>query len=90
MKESFVNSMIPEFLATPFVYTLPILEFVVGILLIVVLFTRQALILTAAIMIALVFGSTMVENREIIDSQLIHALLFISRPISAICNRYFV
>ncbi|WP_158975425.1 DoxX family protein [Cellulophaga sp. L1A9] len=74
---SFAESMIPEILVTPFAYTLPILEFVVGVLLIIGLFTKEALVLGTMIMIALVFGSTMIENWGIIDSQLLHALIFI-------------
>ncbi|WP_165749140.1 DoxX family protein [Cellulophaga sp. Z1A5H] len=74
--QSFEKSMIPEVLVTPFAYTLPILEFVVGVLLIIGLFTKQALVLGCASMITLVFGSTMIENWGIIDSQLIHALIF--------------
>ncbi|AIZ41348.1 DoxX family protein [Cellulophaga baltica] len=77
MVQNFENSMVPEFLVTPFAYTLPILEFMVGILLIIGLFTRQALVLGAILMIMLVFGSTMIENWGIIDSQLIHAFIFI-------------
>ncbi|AIY12979.1 DoxX family protein [Cellulophaga baltica] len=77
MVKNFENSMVPEFLVTPFAYALPILEFAVGILLIIGLFTRQALVLGAILMIMLVFGSTMIENWGIIDSQLIHALIFI-------------
>ncbi|MBO0591691.1 DoxX family protein [Cellulophaga sp. E16_2] len=76
--QSFEKSMIPEVLVTPFAYTLPILEFVVGVLLIIGLFTRQALVLGAILMIMLVFGSAMIENWGIIDSQLIHTLIFIS------------
>ncbi|MFI8603429.1 DoxX family protein [Cellulophaga baltica] len=77
MVKNFESSMVPEFLVTPFAYALPILEFAVGILLIIGLFTRQALVLGAILMIMLVFGSTMIENWGIIDSQLIHALIFI-------------
>ncbi|MBA6313481.1 DoxX family protein [Cellulophaga baltica] len=77
MVQNFENSMVPEFLVTPFAYALPIFEFAVGILLIIGLFTRQALVLGAILMIMLVFGSTMIENWGIIDSQLIHALIFI-------------
>ncbi|SDE46382.1 DoxX family protein [Cellulophaga baltica] len=77
MVKNFESSMVPEFLVTPFAYALPILEFAVGILLIIGLFTRQALVLGAILMIMLVFGSTMIENWGIIDSQLIHSLIFI-------------
>ncbi|QXP51461.1 DoxX family protein [Cellulophaga sp. HaHa_2_95] len=77
MVQNFENSMVPEFLVTPFSYALPILEFIVGILLILGLFTKQALVTGAILMIMLVFGSTMIENWGIIDSQLMHAFIFI-------------
>ncbi|MBU2997179.1 DoxX family protein [Cellulophaga baltica] len=73
---NFKDSMIPGFLTTPFAYSIPIIEFVVGVLLILGFFTKQALVVGCVLMIALVFGSTMIENWSIIDSQLIHALVF--------------
>jgi thiosulfate dehydrogenase [quinone] large subunit len=86
--DSFKNSILPEVLTTPFAYTIPIVEFLVGILLILGLFTKQALIVGCVLMVALVFGSTMIENWGIIDSQLIHALIF-SGLLATINHNYF-
>jgi thiosulfate dehydrogenase [quinone] large subunit len=76
MVGNFEKSMLPEALVLPFSYTLPFLEFIIGLLLIFGLFTRQALIAGCLVMIALIFGSSMVENWEAIPSQLIHIAFF--------------
>lgn len=76
MTTSFEKSMLPEALVLPFSYALPILEFLVGLLLFIGLFTKQALIAGSILMIALIFGSSMIENWEAIPSQLIHVAFF--------------
>lgn len=76
MVESFAKSMLPAGLVTPFSYLLPILEFTIGVLLIIGLFTRTALIGGCLVMIILIFGSSVVENWEAIPSQLIHIAFF--------------
>ena len=76
MVTSFEKSMLPQTLVTPFSYALPIIEFLVGLLLILGLFTRQALVVGSLTMIALIFGSSMIENWEAIPSQLIHIAFF--------------
>jgi len=76
MVKSFENSMLPEILVIPFSYALPILEFIVGLLLIIGLFTEKALLLGALIMLILIFGTTLIENWSILPSQLIHIAFF--------------
>lgn len=76
MVSSFTKSMLPEALVTPFSYLLPILEFIIGILLIIGLFTRSALAAGCLVMIVLIFGSSMLENWDAIPSQLIHVAFF--------------
>jgi thiosulfate dehydrogenase [quinone] large subunit len=49
-------------------------EFLIGLLLIVGLFTRQALIAGAIVMILLIFGCTTIENWDPIALQLVHVL----------------
>ena len=46
------------------------------LLLLIGLFTKQALIAGAVIMIALIFGSSCIEEWSAIPSQLIHTLIF--------------
>jgi thiosulfate dehydrogenase [quinone] large subunit len=76
MVSSFEKSMLPSVLVTPFSYILPIAEFVIGLLLVIGLFTRGSLIAGGFIMVILIFGSAMVENWEAMPSQFIHAAFF--------------
>jgi len=76
MVGSFEKSMLPLSLVRPFSYALPLLEFAVGLLLITGLFTKISLIAGALIMVALIFGTTLIENWDAITSQLIHAAFF--------------
>ena len=68
--------MLPKALVTPFSYLLPIAEFTIGLLLISGLFTKPALIGGSVVMMILIFGACMIENWEILPSQLIHAAFF--------------
>lgn len=76
MVGSFEKSFLPGALVTPFSYILPVAEFVIGLLLLIGLFTKPALIAGGATMILLIFGATMVENWEALPSQMIHAAFF--------------
>ncbi|MFC3561034.1 DoxX family protein [Pedobacter jamesrossensis] len=77
MMAQFSKSFLPEALVLPFSYALPILEFASGLMILVGLFTRQGLLLAGAVSLALIFGTTMIENWEALPSQLIH-VAFIS------------
>jgi thiosulfate dehydrogenase [quinone] large subunit len=63
-------------MVTPFSYLLPIAEFTIGLLLLSGLFTKPALIGGGLVMIILILGSCLIENWEILPSQLIHAAFF--------------
>ncbi|WP_260607399.1 DoxX family membrane protein [Chitinophaga polysaccharea] len=76
MIKSFEKSMLPDLLVVPFSYVLPIAEFVIGLLLLVGLFTRVSLIAGGVVMVLLIFGTAMIENWEALPSQLIHAAFF--------------
>lgn len=77
MVGNFQKSMLPEALVVPFSYVLPFVELLTGVLLLLGLFTRQAAIAGAVLMCVLIFGSAMIENWDIIPSQLLHAAFFI-------------
>jgi len=72
MVGQFSKSMLPEILVVPFSYALPILEFVAGLMILIGFFTKQGLLLAGAVSLALIFGTTMIENWEALPSQLIH------------------
>jgi len=74
MVGSFEKSILPKTLVTPFSYVLPIAEFVIGFLLLTGLFTKPVLFLCGIVILALLFGTAMIENWEAIPSQLLHLL----------------
>jgi len=76
MVDSFAKSMLPAELVRPFSMVLPFAELVIGLLLLVGLFTEPALISGAVLMLMLLFGTAMVENWEAVPSQLIHLIFF--------------
>ncbi|WP_298738436.1 DoxX family protein [uncultured Chitinophaga sp.] len=76
MLNSFEKSMLPAALVRPFSYALPVAEFVIGLLLLAGLFTRQALIAGALVMVMLIIGTTLTENWDALPSQLIHVAFF--------------
>jgi thiosulfate dehydrogenase [quinone] large subunit len=76
MLGKFEKSMLPNILIEPFSYALPVAEFIIGILLLLGLFTRQALIAGGVLMVSLIFGSSMIEEWSAIPSQLFHTAFF--------------
>lgn len=72
MVGNFEKSILPEWMVVPFSYLLPIAELVVGILLLIGLFTRASLIAGSLTMLALIFGTTLIESWDSLPSQLIH------------------
>jgi len=77
MLGQFSKSILPEVLVLPFSYLLPIAESISGLLILLGLFTRQGLLLGGLISLALIFGTTLIENWEALPSQLIH-IAFVS------------
>jgi thiosulfate dehydrogenase [quinone] large subunit len=76
MVSSFEKSILPSALVIPFSYALSIAEFAIGLLLLIGLFTRVSLIAGGIVMIALILGTTLIENWEALTSQLVHAAFF--------------
>ena len=76
MVDSFGKTILPKALLVPFSYALPIAEFSVGLLLVLGLFTRGALIGGGIIMASLLFGTALTENWESIPGQLLHTGIF--------------
>lgn len=74
MTGQFEASMLPRFVVLPFSYFLPVAEFVVGILLVLGVFTKQSLVAGALVMLTLIFGSCLIEEWSALPSQLIHVL----------------
>lgn len=73
MAQPFQKSILPMALVTPFGYVLPFLELLTGILLLIGLFTRFSIVLGVLIMLALIFGSCMIEQWNNVFSQIVYA-----------------
>jgi thiosulfate dehydrogenase [quinone] large subunit len=76
MVAEFSKSFLPLSLVMFFSYALPFLEFAAGLLLLVGLFTRFACILGAMIIVALIFGSSLLEQWNNIFSQIVYGAYF--------------
>ncbi|PRB85406.1 DoxX family protein [Chryseobacterium culicis] len=76
MMKGFETSWLPQPLVQLFGITLPFLEFLIGLLLMIGFKTRIATIAGASLIILLLFGSSTVENWEAMGIQMIYAGLF--------------
>lgn len=72
----FSNTILPEFLVSLSSYMIPFAELIIGVLLILGLFTSRALLLGALLITVLVFGSGLQENWNVMSSQMIYAVFF--------------
>ncbi|RZJ67595.1 MAG: DoxX family protein [Flavobacterium sp.] len=73
MLKTMEKSFLPPELVSPFCYALPVLEFPIGLFIIIGLFTKQSLFAGLFVMSILIFGSTTIENWDAITGQLVHA-----------------
>lgn len=62
LKDMTEKTWLPKALLYPYAYTLPFVEVVVGILLIVGLFTRPVLVFTALLLTSLMFGKILTQE----------------------------
>lgn len=67
------KSAIPAALIIPFGYVLPILEAVIGLLLLINYKTKYTIYSALSLMSILIFGSCSIENWSAIESQLLHS-----------------
>ena len=72
----FSNTILPEFLVSLSSYMIPFAELIIGVLLILGLFTSRALLLGALLITILVSGSGLQENWNVMSSQMIYAVFF--------------
>jgi thiosulfate dehydrogenase [quinone] large subunit len=88
MVNGFSKSFIPGALVQPFSLGLPFVELLLGILLLLGLFTRFATILGVIVMLALIFGSTSLGQWDNVFIQLMYsaylALLYYFLPYNTI------
>ncbi|RAK65075.1 DoxX family membrane protein [Hymenobacter edaphi] len=87
MVKSFADTWLPGPLVGAFATGLPVLEFSVGLLLVLGLFTRWALVGGLLILLALVFGTSLQEQWDTLGTQLVHGLFFYLLLLHADQNR---
>lgn len=88
--EQFAPTILPPPLVQLYATTLPFIEFGLGALLIIGLWTRWNLLAHIALMASLTFGMSLIQNWAVVGSQLVYALaffilLYLNRP-----NRFSV
>ncbi len=86
--DQFSNSILPLKLVGPFGTALPFLELGIGILLLLGLFTRSACVIGAISMLALIFGSCLLEQWDNVLAQMLYSLYFVMLYYYAFYNRY--
>lgn len=77
MVANFEGSLLPVMLVWPFSITLPFLEFIIGLFLLIGLKTKFFARAGGILMVILIFGTSMIENWSALPSQMIHASFFI-------------
>lgn len=75
MKE-FASSPLPSPLVHAFAYTLPWSELVIGIAILIGLWTRPALLLGALEIVVLMFGIALTQNWSVAGTQMIYAIAY--------------
>jgi thiosulfate dehydrogenase (quinone) large subunit len=88
--EDFHNTIMPHFLLVLFGWSLPLLETLVGFLLLLGLFTRFAAILGAFLIAILVFGTGLQQNWNVVGIQLIYALIYYFIILNLQYDRYSI
>jgi thiosulfate dehydrogenase [quinone] large subunit len=90
LADQFSKSILPDAMVTPFSYILPFLELLTGLFLILGLLTRFTCILGVFIMLALIFGSSLIEQWANVFTQIIYGGYFALLYYFAVYNRYSV
>lgn len=74
--DSFVPTILPESLVRPFAYILPLLAFIIGIFLLIGLFTRFALVLGIIVVVLLIIGLSLLQLWDSVFIQVIYGAYF--------------
>jgi thiosulfate dehydrogenase [quinone] large subunit len=76
MIKMFQNTALPTAIVGPFGYALPWLEAGIGLLLIIGLRTREALVAGAVLMLALTFGTALRQDWDVVGLQLLYSVVY--------------
>jgi thiosulfate dehydrogenase [quinone] large subunit len=76
MATLFSKTWLPEFAVNAFAYLTPPVELLIGALVLPGLFTRLGLAAGGLWMVALIFGSTLAKQYNVVSVQLLYSLIF--------------
>jgi thiosulfate dehydrogenase (quinone) large subunit len=76
LSQKMAHTPLPKFFLPPFAAVLPWLETAIGLLLLVGLFTRGALLAGAGVMIVLMAGASLAQDWDVAGIQLIYCLIY--------------
>jgi thiosulfate dehydrogenase (quinone) large subunit len=71
----FAGVALPHGLVVLFIYAIPFLEVVIGLPIVLGLWTRWALLANAALLLAFIFGSSMQQGWSGVETQLVYTLI---------------
>jgi len=84
----FTDSPLPDFSIVAFSYSLPFVEFFVGLFLILGFKTEKAINLGSLVIMSLVFGSCLIEKWDMAGGQMLYALFFFALSIFTPLNTH--
>ena len=76
LSKQMAHAPLPQFLLPPFAAVLPWVEAAIGLLLLLGLFTRVALLAGAALMIVLMAGASLAQDWDVAGIQLIYCVIY--------------
>jgi thiosulfate dehydrogenase (quinone) large subunit len=88
--KEFANTVLPAMVVRPFAISLVFVEGIVGLLVLLGLFTRAALILGSATMAALIFGTTLRSDWITVAVQLLYCAIYAALLAAREYNAYSV
>jgi len=71
---TFSKTILPEILVQGYAYSLPVVELLLGLALMIGWFNRQALILSFIVLNSLIFGSSLIQNWSNVGTQMVYVL----------------
>jgi thiosulfate dehydrogenase [quinone] large subunit len=90
MVKEFANTVLPPVVVRPFAIGLVFVEAIVGLLVLLGLFTRAALILGCATMAALIFGTALRSDWNTVAVQLLYCAIYAALVAAREYNAYSV
>lgn len=73
--KGFQDVWLPQFLVAPYAYVLPYVEFVLGLALILGIFSRYAAMLSALLFLSLAFGKMVTQEWSVVSNNLFYVFL---------------